>query len=159
MAYWLFKSEPDEFSIDCLANAPDKTSIWDGIRNYQARNLLRDEVAVGDLVFFYHSSCPVPGIAGIAEVTAAPYPDPSQFNPDSPYFDGLCSKTTASSDQPRWYSVDIRFKQKFSEVLSRKTLKSVPELSEMTLFKQSRLSIQPVTDVEWHTIISLAKTQ
>lgn len=154
MAYWLFKSEPDEYSIGSLESEPDQTTVWEGIRNYQARNLLRDEVTIGDLVFFYHSSCPVPGIAGIAEVITAPYPDPSQFESESPYFD-----PKSKPSNPRWYAVDLRFKQKFSNVLSRKTLQTVQELAEMTLFRQGRLSIQPVTDIEWRTIISLIRTE
>jgi predicted RNA-binding protein with PUA-like domain len=152
MAYWLFKSEPDEYSIDCLAKEPDQTTVWEGIRNYQARNLLRDEVAPGDLVFFYHSSCAVPGIAGIAKVASKPYPDPGQFDPESPYFD-----PKANRENPRWFTVDIRYKQKFKEILSRKAIKEIPALADMVLFKQGRLSVQPVTAAEWSTIVKLSK--
>lgn len=150
MAYWLFKSEPDEYSIDCLAKEPDQTTVWEGIRNYQARNLLRDEVALGDLVFFYHSSCATPGIAGVAEVISAPFPDPSQFDPENSYFDPKVSR-----ENPRWFTVEVKYKQKFQEILSRKALKGVPALADMVLFKQGRLSVQPVTDSEWRAIVKL----
>ncbi len=107
MAYWLMKSEPDTFSIDDLRERPNGTEHWDGVRNYQARNMMRDQMKVGDKVFFYHSSCPQPGIAGIAEVVAEAYPDNSSQNPESRYFD-----PKASPDEPRWYMVDVRFELK-----------------------------------------------
>lgn len=150
MAYWLFKSEPDEYSIDDLATESDGITCWNGIRNFQARNLLRDEVAKDDEVLFYHSSCPQPGIAGIARIVRAAYPDPSQFDPDSPWFDGK-----ASSDEPRWFCVDVRFVRKFTPLLTGKSLRQHPELSEMVLFRQGRLSIQPVTQTEWKYILGL----
>src|SRR5258706_285700 len=107
MAFWLMKSEPDEFSIDDLAAAPKKTTAWFGVRNYQARNYMRDHMKVGDGVLFYHSSCPEPGIAGIAEVSSAPYPDASQFDAKSPYFDPASKR-----DEPRWMNVDVKFVKK-----------------------------------------------
>jgi predicted RNA-binding protein with PUA-like domain len=148
-SYWLFKSEPGEFSIDELASLPDKATRWDGIRNFQARNFLRDGVRRDDLVFFYHSSCKTPGIAGIVRVISAPYPDPSQFNPDSPYFD---PKSTA--DNPRWFSVDICLVRRFESVITAKSLKKLPELNNMRLFTQGRLSIQPVSSQHWHRIMA-----
>lgn len=151
MKYWLFKSEPDEYSIDDLAAEADGIGCWNGIRNYQARNLLRDQVNRGDAVLFYHSSCKVPGVAGIAKVVGNAYPDPSQLDPESQYFD-----PKSTQHQPRWYCVDIQFSQKFSQVLSLKQLKQQSPLENMVLLKQGRLSIQPVTTEEWQFILSLA---
>lgn len=151
MAYWLFKSEPDEYSIMDLKKAPKKIGRWDGIRNYQARNLLRDQVAVGDEVLFYHSSCKVPGVAGTAKVVKAAYSDPAQFDPESRYYD-----VKATVENPRWFCVDIKWCSTFTEVVSLKTIKAHPALLEMVLVKQGRLSIQPVTADEWQVIQSLA---
>ncbi|MCG8312739.1 MAG: EVE domain-containing protein [Pseudomonadales bacterium] len=151
MNYWLFKSEPDAYSIDDLAREKSGAGRWDGIRNYQARNILRDQIKVGDKVFFYHSSCKIPGIAGIAKVVKAAYPDPSQFNEKSSYFD---NKSTV--DNPRWYCVDISLVEKFTETIPLKRLKTIENLAEMTLLKQGRLSIQPVTPAAWKTIVKLA---
>ena len=148
---WLFKSEPDEFGIGDLAAAPGQQVRWDGIRNYQARNFIRDDIARGDRVFFYHSSCRVTGIAGICQVVSAPYPDPTQFDRDSDYFD-------AKSDpgQPRWYAVDIRLEETFDRVVTNKTLRACPDLENMVLFKNPRLSIQPVSSEQWRVIATLA---
>ncbi len=147
MAYWLFKSEPDEFSIDDLAALKGKPEPWDGIRNYQARNLLRDKVAVDDEVLIYHSSCKHIGVAGTAVVTRDAYPDPDQFNPESKYYD-----PKASPDNVRWYCVDVVFAEKFDRLIPMKELKSESRLSEMMLLKQGRLSVQPVTAREWKII-------
>ena len=106
MNYWLMKSEPDAFGIDDLRSRPRKTEPWDGVRNYQARNFMRDDMKKGDLIFFYHSNCKVPGIVGIAEVASAPYPDPTQFDPDSKYFD-----PKSDPDDPRWILVDVKYKR------------------------------------------------
>ncbi|MBN3562503.1 EVE domain-containing protein [Aliamphritea spongicola] len=152
MQYWLFKSEPDAFSIDDLAAMPDQTEHWDGIRNYQARNFLRDEVKRGDQVFFYHSSCKDVGIVGVAEVVRESYPDHTQFDPESKYYD-----PKSSPDNPRWMMVDIKLKQKFSKILSLKTIKAMPEITEIGLVKKGhRLSIMPVTDVEWNLLMEKA---
>ncbi len=150
MKYWLFKTEPDVYSIDHLAAEKCGYGVWDGIRNYQARNLLRDEVKVGDKVMIYHSSCKNIGIAGIGNIVRSSYPDPAQFNPESPYFDAK-----ASTDNPRWYCVDVSFIEKFDEVIPLKTLKAMPQLAEMILIRQGRLSVQPVTVTEWKTIEKL----
>lgn len=150
MHYWLFKTEPDVFGIDDLARAPDRTVRWDEIRNYQARNFLRDEVCVGDRVFIYHSSCREVGIAGIAEVVRDAYPDPSQFAPDHPLFDAK-----AAPDAPRWYSVDVRLVERFERVLPLRALKRQPELDQMVLLRQGRLSVQPVRDTEWRVILAM----
>ncbi len=152
MACWLFKTEPAEFSIDQLAASPGGIARWDGIRNYQARNYLRDRVAIGDSVLIYHSSCKIPGIAGTATVVCSGYPDPAQFDPHSPYFD-----LKASPDNPRWFAVDIRFENRFANLLPARNLKKDPELSDMVLFSNGRLSVQPVTDRERQHILSLAK--
>ncbi|MBU2893045.1 EVE domain-containing protein [Colwellia sp. D2M02] len=148
MKYWLFKSEPDVFSIDDLAAKPNQQEHWDGIRNYQARNFLRDEVKLGDQVFFYHSSCKQLGIAGIAEVVKESYPDHSQFDPESKYFD-----PKSSPDNPRWVMVDIQLKEKFSEILSLQKIKSLAGINDIGLVKKGhRLSIMPVSEVEWHIL-------
>ena len=112
MNYWLMKSEPDEFSIDDLKACPNQTEAWHGIRNYQARNFMRDEMQIGDQVFFYHSSCKVPGIVGIAEVVKNAYPDSTAFDPESKYFDPKSDPT-----KPRWLRVDIRFVEKFNDII------------------------------------------
>ncbi|WP_261843483.1 EVE domain-containing protein [Aliamphritea ceti] len=152
MQYWLFKSEPDAFSIDDLAAMPDQTEHWDGIRNYQARNFLRDQVKLGDQVFFYHSSCKDVGIVGVAEVVRESYPDFTQFDPESKYYD-----PKSSPDKPRWVMVDIKLKQKFSKILPLKVIKAMPEITEVGLVKKGhRLSIMPVTDIEWQLLLAAA---
>ena len=152
MNYWLFKTEPNLYSIDDLAACSGGRDCWDGIRNYQARNLLRDEVKVGDQVFFYHSSCKDIGIAGSMKVVKAAYPAPGQFDSKNKYFD-----PKATTDNPRWFSVDVQFVEKFPELVSREALKNNPALSNMVLLKKGRLSIQPVTSKEWQAIMKMAK--
>jgi predicted RNA-binding protein with PUA-like domain len=145
MKYWLMKSEPSCFSIDDLRAAPQKTTHWDGVRNYQARNLIRDEMSIGDQVFFYHSNCTPPGIIGIAEVISKAYPDYTAFDPNSEHPD---AKSTP--DNPRWFMVDIRFKQKFNQLITLETLKLYPELAKMPLLRKgNRLSVLPVSREEW----------
>ncbi len=152
MAYWLMKSEPDEVSIDDVVAAPDRTVAWFGVRNYQARNFLRDGMRVGDLAFFYHSSCPEPGIAGIVKVVAGAYPDASQFDRASPYYD-----PKATPEQPRWTSVDVKLVRK-TRLLSLKELRTYPELADMRLLARgSRLSVTPVEPAEWAFIGDLLK--
>ncbi|MCH8536145.1 MAG: EVE domain-containing protein [Alkalimonas sp.] len=151
MAYWLFKTEPDELSIDDLAAEPNRSFLWDGVRNYQARNFLRDQVQAGDLVFIYHSSCKPPGIAGIATISRAAYPDPTQFDSSHTYFDAK-----ADPQSPRWFAVDVRYKQKFSEILTLDKLKKIVTLEMMPLVKKgNRLSVMPVSSDEWQCILSL----
>jgi predicted RNA-binding protein with PUA-like domain len=148
MRYWLMKSEPDEVSIDDLLAAPHRTLAWFGVRNYQARNFMRDDMQPGDRAFFYHSSCAQPGIAGIVEIASLPYPDPTQFEPDSPYFD-----PKATPAQPRWISVDVTARCK-TRLLGLQELRSYPELAGMRLLaKGSRLSITPVEAAEWAFIV------
>ena len=147
MQYWLMKSEPDEFGIDDLAAAPGNTTAWFGVRNYQARNFMLKEMQIGDKVFFYHSSCPEPGIAGIAEVSSAAYPDASQFDRKSLYFDA-----EAKRESPRWFNVDVRFVRK-TRLVGLAELRSHRELSRMrTLARGNRLSITPVSADEWEFI-------
>jgi predicted RNA-binding protein with PUA-like domain len=149
--YWLMKSEPETFSIEDLARAPKKTTGWDGVRNYQARNLLRDEIQVGDGVLFYHSSADPPGVAGTAEVVRAGYPDPTQFDAKSSHYDA-----EAKRDQPRWFMVDIKHTQTFPTFVPLPVLRDTPALGDMVLLRKgSRLSVQPVTPDEWKTIVSM----
>jgi predicted RNA-binding protein with PUA-like domain len=146
--YWLMKSEPDEFSIDDLARAARKTTPWFGVRNYQARNFMRDRMKVGDGVLFYHSSCPEPGIAGIAEVASVAYPDDSQFDPKSPYFDPKSKR-----EEPRWMLVDVKLVKK-TRLLGLDEMRELPALQDMvTLRRGNRLSITPVTPAEWKAIL------
>lgn len=150
MNYWLFKSEPDEYSLSDLKREPGQTGRWDGIRNYQARNFLRDEVREGDGVLFYHSACKVPAVVGTARIARTTYPDPAQFNPESKYFD-----PKASSDNPRWFCVDIQWQREFPRPVPLAEIKQNPQLAEMVLVKQGRLSIQPVTEKEWKLLSKL----
>lgn len=153
MKYWLFKTEPDAFGIDDLANMPNQTEHWDGIRNYQARNFLRDDIAVGDLVFIYHSSCKQVGIVGLAEVTRAGYPDHTQFDPEAKYYD-----PKSSPDKPRWYMVDIRLKEKFPQLLSLQAVKAMEEITDIGLVKKGhRLSIMPVAEHEFEILLQRCK--
>jgi len=146
------KSEPDEFSIDDLAAAKGRTTPWFGVRNYQARNFMRDQMRVGDRAFFYHSSCPEPGIAGVAEVTAQAYPDATQFDRKSPYFD-----PKAMRDAPRWFNVDVTFVEKL-RLVSLAELRSHPELERMRILQRgNRLSITPIDPAEWAFVLKIAK--
>ena len=147
-SYWLMKSEPDEFSIEDLARAPKKSTPWFGVRNYVARNFMRDTMRVGDGVLFYHSSCPVPGIAGVAEVASTAYPDDSQFDPKSPYYD-----PKATREAPRWMLVDVKLVRK-TRLMPLEEMRSHRELADMvTLKRGNRLSITPVTPAEWRFIV------
>ena len=148
MRYWLMKSEPDEVSFDDVLAAPGQTVAWFGVRNYQARNFMRDQMQVGDGVLFYHSSCAEPGVAGIAEVASTPYPDESQFDVDGKYFDPKASRA-----QPRWISVDVHAIEK-GRYLPLAEMRGIPELADMVLLqKGSRLSISPVSSAEWNAIL------
>ena len=151
MKYWLLKSEPSVFGIEDLKNMPNGTEHWDGVRNYQARNFMRDEMKRGDRVFFYHSNCKVPGIVGIAKVVRESYPDFTAHDPESNYYDAK-----SSPEKPRWFMVDIRFERQFSRVISLNELKACVELQEMTLVgRGNRLSVMPVTKDQWQFILSL----
>jgi predicted RNA-binding protein with PUA-like domain len=147
--FWLMKSEPDEASIDHLVHAPGQTLPWTGVRNYQARNFMRDAMAVGDGVLFYHSSCPEPGIAGLAEVASGTVPDTTQFDPASPYFD---PKSTPAA--PRWLQLDVKLIRK-TRLLSLAELRRAPELAGMRVLQRgNRLSITPVTPAEWQAVLA-----
>lgn len=150
MNYWLMKSEPDAFSVDDLAACPNKTEPWNGIRNYQARNFMRDDMKRGDSVFFYHSSCPQPGIVGIMKVSKNAYTDESQFDRKSKYFD-----PKATRENPRWVNVDVKLVKK-TRLVSLDELRLHPVLESLQILKRgNRLSITPVTAAEWQFIVSL----
>jgi len=147
--HWLMKSEPDAFSIDDLKRK--KQEAWDGVRNYQARNFMRDSMRPGDKIFFYHSNCAEPGIVGVAEVATDAYPDPSQFDPKSKYFDAASSR-----DNPRWALVDVKFVKKLKRTITLKELQALPALADMALVRKgNRLSVMPVTADEWRIILAL----
>lgn len=151
MSGWLFKIEPSELSIDALAAKGARGTCWDGVRNYQARNMLRDQVRVGDPVFIYHSSCAEVGIAGIGKVIRAAYPDPSQFDPASKYAD-----PASKPEQPRWIAVDVRHDETFAAVIPLAALKANPALVEMPLVQRgNRLSVMPVTTAQWRAILKM----
>jgi predicted RNA-binding protein with PUA-like domain len=151
MAYWLMKSEPDTFSIDDLKTRPQQTEHWDGVRNYQARNMMRDEMKLEDLVFFYHSNCDEPGIVGIAKVVKEGYADFTAFDPDDKHFD-----PKSNADKPTWIMVDVQFVKKLSRTISLKELKSKTELADLALVRRgNRLSIMPVSEAQWQFILGL----
>jgi predicted RNA-binding protein with PUA-like domain len=151
MNYWLLKSEPTSFSVDALAACPRQTTAWDGVRNFQARNMLRDEIKKRDLAFFYHSSCEVPGITGIMEVVKAGYPDATQFDPEDKHYD-----PNSKPDDPRWYCVDVTLKRKLKRTISLEELRAHPPLSSLKLLQRgNRLSVLPVTKIEWDFILTL----
>ena len=148
--YWLMKSEPSECSIDDLVAAPDQTVAWIGVRNYQARNFMRDAMQIGDGVLFYHSSCPQPGIAGLAVVASQTYPDATQFDPASHYYDAKATKVA-----PRWLHVDVKLHKK-TALLSLLKMRSEKSLETMVVLKAgNRLSITPVTSEEWRAVLKL----
>ena len=152
MKYWLLKSEPDVFSLEDLKNCPNQTEPWDGIRNYQARNLMRDEMKVGDQAFFYHSRQAEPAIVGTVKVVREAYPDHTSWDLSSKYFD-----EKSSPENPRWLMVDVQFESEFSRPVTLKELRSVPELKEMFLLRKGmRLSVQPVNEEEFQLILAIA---
>jgi predicted RNA-binding protein with PUA-like domain len=149
MAYWLMKSEPDEASIDDLARAPRRTLPWTGVRNYQARNFMRDAMQPGDGVLFYHSSCAEPGIAGLARIAGHPQPDATQFDPASPYFDPKSTR-----ERPRWLQIDVTLERK-TRLLPLAEMREAPELATMQVLRRgNRLSITPVTPAEWQAVLA-----
>jgi predicted RNA-binding protein with PUA-like domain len=153
MNYWLLKSEPSTFGIEDLAKAPRRTSAWDGVRNYQARNMLRDSMKKGDLTLFYHSSCDVPGVAGIAEVVKAGYPDATAFDPKHHHYD-----PDSDPQDPTWYMVDVKLTRKFSRIITLTELREHAQgaLKNLILLRRgNRLSVTPVTKKEWDFILTL----
>lgn len=151
MQYWLLKTEPDTYSFADLNEAPKQISGWEGVRNYQARNMLRDQMQVGDLAFFYHSSCKVPGIAGIVKVIKSGYPDTTAFDPSSPYYDG-----DTSPQNPRWYCVDVQLVRPLKRFICLDELRKNSVLNNMILLRKgNRLSITPITANEWQAILKM----
>jgi predicted RNA-binding protein with PUA-like domain len=152
MRYWLMKSEPSCFSLDDLKNSPNQTYYWDGVRNYQARNFIRDDMQIGDKLFFYHSNCTPPGIVGIAEIVSEAYPDFTAFDPTSQHPD-----PKSTPDNPRWFMVDVQFREKFKHIISLNQLKQYAELANMPLLRKgNRLSITPLSPSEWEFITYLS---
>ena len=151
MGYWLMKSEPTCFSIDDLAQRPNKITHWDGVRNYQARNMMRDDMKKGDLAFFYHSSCNPPGFAGIVKIVKEAYPDNSAWHPESDHYD-----PKSTPDKPLWYMVDVQLMKKFKSLLSLEELRAHPLLQDLLILRKgNRLSITPVTEEQWRVIQQL----
>lgn len=151
MRYWLMKSEPSEFSIDDLAQRPDQTEPWDGVRNYQARNMMRDDMKVGDSIFFYHSNCDVPGVVGIAQVKREAYPDPTAFDPQNKHYD-----PKSQPEKPTWLMVDVGFVRRLSRTITLAELKDKAELEGLALVRRgNRLSVMPMTENQWHFILGL----
>lgn len=154
MRYWLMKSEPLTFSIDHLRALPNQTDSWDGVRNYQARNMMRDEIKIGDQVFFYHSNCNPAGIVGIMEVVKESHPDHTAFDPDDSHYD-----PKSDPDNPRWFMVDLKFKRKFNRLISLAELRQSSGLDKMLILRKgNRLSITPITQNEWEIICELGDT-
>lgn len=154
MGYWLLKSEPEVFGIDHLKERHDQTEPWDGVRNYQARNMLRDEMRAGDLALFYHSSCDVPGVYGVVRIVREGYPDPSAFDPKDPHFD-----PKSDPAQPTWYVVDVQLVRGFAQPVTLEMLRAHAggDLADMQVLKRgNRLSITPVSDREWRRVLALA---
>ncbi len=152
MAYWLMKSEPDAYSIDHLRSQKRRTDHWDGIRNYQARNFMRDQMKMGDLAFFYHSNCSEPAVVGIMEIVSAAYPDHTAFDPNEKHFDAK-----SDPDNPRWLMVDVKFKKKLKMPITLQAIKAEKKLADMRLVQRgNRLSILPVTPGEWRHILKMA---
>ena len=151
MNYWLMKSEPDVFGIEHLKKLPRQTDAWDGVRNYQARNMMRDQMQKGDLAFFYHSNCKEPGIVGIMKIVRAGYPDHTALDPETKYFD-----PKSDPDNPRWYMVDVKYVRLLKRVITLSELKEYPELEDMPLLRRgNRLSVMPVTRQQWEFILAL----
>jgi predicted RNA-binding protein with PUA-like domain len=145
------KSEPNEFSIDDLQNMPEQTEHWDGVRNYQARNMMRDAMKIGDMVFFYHSNCATPGIVGTMKVVKESYPDFTAFDSQDKHFD-----PKSDPDNPRWFMVDIKFVSQLQRTISLKELKAAPELTDLALVRRgNRLSIMPITETQWNDILTM----
>jgi predicted RNA-binding protein with PUA-like domain len=151
MNYWLMKSEPDVYGIDHLKAANKKTDTWDGVRNYQVRNMMRDDMKKGDLAFFYHSNCKEPGIAGIMKIVREGYPDYTALDPNEKYYD-----PKSDPDNPRWYMVDVRYVRKLKRVITLTELKTHPELEDLPLIRRgNRLSVMPLSEQHWNFILTL----
>lgn len=152
MRHWLMKTEPDVFSIDDFLTRPNHTEGWNGVRNYEARNIMRDGMQVGDLVIIYHSNATPPGAAGVARVASAAYPDPDQFNPDSEYYDPKSTPET-----PRWVQVDVQFVKKFARLVPLDEIRAEPRFEELAMLRRNRLSVTPLTAAEFKVFEALGK--
>lgn len=152
MNYWLMKTEPDVFSIDDFLTRPDHTEGWNGVRNFEARNLMRDRMKVGDLVIIYHSNATPPGAAGVARVASTAYPDPDQFDPGSDYYD-----EKATRENPRWMQVDVQFVEKFARLVPLDEIRAEPRLDELVMLRRNRLSVTPLTAAEFRVFGELGK--
>ncbi|MCZ6718750.1 MAG: EVE domain-containing protein [Gammaproteobacteria bacterium] len=151
MQFWLMKSEPSEFSIDDLMARPGQTEPWDGVRNYQARNLMRDDMKVGDLAFFYHSNCVEPAIVGIMDIVRAGYPDNTAFDPKDKHYD-----PKSNPGSPKWYRIDVRFQHKLGRAITLAELREHPPLANVPLLQRgNRLSVMPISKLEWDFILGL----
>lgn len=154
MNYWLMKSEPAEFSIEDLAAQNDQTDHWDGVRNYQVRNMMRDQMKVGEQALFYHSNAKPPGVAGIVEIVREGYPDHTAFDPNDPHYDAK-----SDPDNPRWYMVDVRLVRRLQRLIPLTELKANPALADMPLVKKgNRLSVMPISEDEWQAILAMETT-
>lgn len=150
--YWLMKNEPEDFSIDDLMAAPEQITTWDGVRNYQVRNFMRDEMNPGDMAFFYHSNCAVPGIVGTMEIVSEAYPDHTAFDPSAKYYD-----PKSDPENPRWLMVDVQFRRKLENMVSLADLRAEKSLVEMRVLQRgNRLSVTPVTLAQWNRILEMA---
>lgn len=152
MHYWLMKTEPDAFSIDDLSTRPNQTEGWNGVRNFEARNMMRDRMKVGDLVIIYHSNATPPGAAGVARVASAAYPDPDQFDRKSDYYDEKATRET-----PRWMQVDVQFVKKFDRLVPLDEIRAEPRFEELVMLRRNRLSITPLTSAEFKVFEELGK--
>lgn len=153
--YWLMKNEPEDYSIDDLMAAPDQTTTWDGVRNYQVRNFMRDEMNPGDMAFFYHSNCAVPGIVGTMEIVSEAYPDHTAFDPSAKYYD-----SKSDPENPRWLMVDVQFRRKLDNMVSLADLRAEKSLVEMRVLQRgNRLSVTPVTLAQWNRILEMAENK
>lgn len=150
--FWLFKTEPDVFGLSHLKRCRNRTTLWDGVRNYQARNLLRDEIGLGDAGLLYHSRISPPEIVATLKVVRAGYPDPTQFDPKEKYYD-----PKSSLENPRWYCVDVQLDEVLPHAVTLPQIKENPDLDEMVLVRRSRLSVQPVTPREWRTVLKMSR--
>jgi predicted RNA-binding protein with PUA-like domain len=154
MRYWMMKCEPKAYSIEDLKNAPMQTTTWEGVRNYQARNMIRDEIKKGDLSFFYYSNVKTPGVMGIMEITKEGYPDDTAWNPEHKYYDPV-----STPDNPRWYQVDVKLVEIFPMVISLSDLRNVPQLMDLWILRKgNRLSVTPVSENHWNEVLSLRNT-
>ena len=151
MSYWLIKTEPTAFSIDDLANRPNQIEHWDGVRNYQARNILRDNMKINDRAFFYHSNCDEPGIVGVVKIVRESYPDHTAFDPQEEHYD-----PKSLNENPRWFMVDVQFERKFHRTITLSEMRNNPHLDGLTLLRRgNRLSVMPVNEVHWEAILNL----